>query len=455
MAWRKLLIKHLYYPLMERVKGNRIRHYLQQLQQSQWWSPEELEAYRTKQLAALLSHALRTVPAYGEYDHLLKEVEHDPAAVLRQLPVLTKQQFNEQSEQYISTVAQQDQLIPNRTGGSTGRPVSFYMDRYTVEHYEAARWRGLSWHDIDIGDPSVMIWGSPIELSQRGQWKADLKERLLKNRFIISAFELNRASVHDYVQQLTKFKPAYLYGYASALYMFAKLLAEEGIPFEHQLRGVVSTAEMLTEEYRAVIEDALGCPVINEYGARDGGMIAYECQAGQMHIQAENLWLEVVDIVTKQPVARGQHGLLVMTDLNNRVMPRLRYEIGDYGALAIDDTPCACGINLPLLHSIEGRAEEFFVTSSGKLVHGSVFRIIIRSLNLIAHYQAIQHSTEQMTVRLVLKPGDTTQIEQEKAKLVRQISEQMEGININLEVVDEIPHSPSGKVRLSIREFDL
>lgn len=448
----EILIRNLLYPLMERWKGNRIRHYLRELRTSERLSREQLLDLQRQKLRKLLMHAVQTVPAYRPFANLRKLIEDDPPLALRSFPILDKKTFNENREAYLSEAVDRRSLIENRTGGSTGSPSMFYLDRYTVEHYEAARWRGLAWHHIRIGEPSVMIWGSPIELSQRRKRSFALRERLLKNRIIISAFELQPSKLIDILSTIRRFRPTYLYGYASALFMLAKLIRDAGLVFPCRMKGVVSTSEMLHTYQRELMRDIYRAPIIDEYGARDGGIIAYECPKGQMHIQAENLWLETVDITTRQPLPHGQDGLLIVTDLNNLAMPRLRYEIGDYGA--ISQRTCACGMGLPILDRLAGRAEEMFVTKHGKYVHGQMFAHMIRRLDDIEQYQVIQHDVDRLTLKVVLQE-DREQIRDELEKIAERASKVMEGAEIRIELADLIPPSSSGKMRTSIREFDL
>ena len=110
------------------------------------------------------------------------------------------------------------------------------------------------------------------------------------------------------------------------LHLLAQLMINKNIKIKYKLKGIVSTSENLYDFQRKTIEQAFDCPVINEYGARDAGIIAYECPKGRMHISAENMIVEILDIQTNQPFEHGKPGL-VITDLNNFSMPRLRYKL--------------------------------------------------------------------------------------------------------------------------------
>ena len=191
-----------------------------------------------------------------------------------------------------------------------------------------------------------MLWGSPIELSNQAQLKNRIKESLLKNRRILSAYNLTERDLSKHVRFLERYKPEYLYGYATILTVFAKMLDDANIKPQLSLKAVVSTSETLD-----LIARVFDCPVANEYGARDAGILAYTCPSGGIHITAENCIIEVLDPVTYEPVLNGQSGVLAITDLTNYVQPRLRYMLGDMGTLSTEE--CCCGRRLPLVPIIE------------------------------------------------------------------------------------------------------
>lgn len=450
MGFNKIFIDKLVYPYMEKHKANKIRQYIRELKHSDKLSSQQIYKLQRGKLKKLLLHCIDNVPAYEEFKDLRGVINKDPYEGLRQISVLTKEKFLIDHDRYISKTVDKNTLIHNNTGGSTGEPVKFYLDRYTVEHYEAARWRSLSWWGIEPSDPSVMIWGSPIELSKASDIKYKLKERFLKNRIILPAYDIDSKKMNEYVDKINKFKPKYIYGYASALYAFSKILMDKNIYVNIPLKGVLSTAETLHDYQRKAIERAFNCPVINEYGARDGGIIAYQCPKGHMHISAENLVLEIVDIQTKEPVEMGKRGLVLVTDLNNFAMPRLRYQLGDMAIISNKETQCK--INLPILESIEGREDEMFISKDGKMVHGHYWNHIARNMSSIKQFQFIQHSKEKATLKVVKSSKF-------KQKDIDNFVEEIENVlgveEVNVKYLKDIPTSNSGKIRYAIREFDI
>ena len=450
MDINSMIIKKILFPLMEYFKGNCIRDNVCYLKQTQYLSSEEIINLQKNKLTKLLNHCIETVPAYNSLKFLKEEINDNPFKAIKQFPLLDKQFFRKHSNEYISSKSQKKMLIENRTGGSTGEPLKFFIDRYTVEFYEAARYRGLSWWDIDIGDRCVMVWGSPVELNQIQSFKFRVKERFLKNRIIIPAYDLNPMSVDKYTEMINKFKPVYLYGYASSLYCLAKLMIQDNKSLKYTPKAVVSTAETLHSYQRETIEKAFGCKSVNEYGARDAGILAYECKNGNMHICSENVFLEVVDVNTKQPLSLEDHssGLVVVTDLNNFSMPRIRYILGDIVELSNDI--CKCGLNLPIIKQIQGREDDIFISSDGSFVHGHYFNHIVRNLEGIKQFQIIQHDRTSLTLNVVKDHNFNDDV---KESLRNEIINKMGNVNLKINYVEDIPPSSSGKIRYAIREF--
>lgn len=450
MDFTSVFIRKILFPTMKKLKGNRIRSHLSDLKETEKKPLEELKHFQETKLKKLLLYSIENIPAYRPFEYLKKEIEENPSKALKQFPILNKQQFASSKDQYLNPNSDKKSLIPNQSGGSTGEPVSFFLDRDTVEWYEAARWRGLSWWDIQIGDRSVMVWGAPVELTKNQHMIYRFKERFLKNRIIISAYNLNPNSIRYYMEMIHKFKPKYLYGYASALYMLSELMVTHGYKLNFTPKAVVSTSETLHDYQREMIEKAFGCPTVNEYGAKDAGILAYECPQGHMHISVENVYIETISMDTQENLNQGESGFILVTDLNNYTMPRIRYMLGDVGS--IDHKSISCDVHLPTMKSIEGREDDFFVSENGELVHGHYFNHLFRSTNGIRQFQIVQ--LDKSTVNLKIVKGPLFD-ENELHLILDKIKQKMGKINLTIEYVNHIPPTSSGKFRYAIRKFPL
>ena len=438
----KFGIEKILYPLMEKRKGNRIRSNTALLLAGDTEPAED-------KLRALLYHCVEHVPAYKKYAYLKDEIKADPYSAMRRCPCLTKADYRACPQSFIADNAEKNSLIANSSGGSTGTPVQFYMDRKTVEWYEASRWRGLAAYGITNGSRCLMIWGNPFELSKNEDRRFRMTERYMKNRRIIPAYELKAEKLDEYMAFIKHYRPEYIYGYAGALGVFSRLMIERGLTCPIPLKAVVSTSETLDEDIRAAIMQAFPqIPVVNEYGARDGGIIAYECPQGGLHLSSENLVAEIIDPQIYQPLKTGQRGLLAVTDLNNYVQPRLRYLLGDEAALAQE--PCSCGDSRPCLKAIYGREDDIFRGTDGRYVHGVAFANRIKTLPQVEEFRIIQTAPETALVLLRTSTGELPQgIEELKADYAALLP----GTEFSFELTDEIPPLPSGKKRYTIRKF--
>ncbi len=452
MDFVKGMIEHGVYPAMELIKGNHIRKNLKELRQSERLAPEELRRLQEEKLKKLLLHCIQHVPAYRPYQSLKPLILKDPAAALREIPFATKEDLRVHGDEHISDDRSKESLIPNHTGGSTGEPLQFYMDRYMVEYYEAARWRGLSWWGITPGSRSVMVWGNPIELSANEQKKHQRKERWLKNRITISAYDLSPDRLEEILRTIDSFRPEYLYGYATALAALAEMMRRQGKRLRFRPKAIVSTSETLHDWQKQLLEEVFLCGVANEYGARDAGILAYSCPQGGLHLTAENAWIEFVDPVTGEAVAPGKTGTVVVTDLNNFCAPRLRYQLKDLSGWA--DGACGCGRGLPLILPVEGREDSMLQRVDGSLVHGHAFYHIARGHLEIRQYQIQQDAPESATLRVVLDEDGKGGKEAAEAFLA-EAKELLPGTEIRLELCGAIPKSASGKERYAIRSFPL
>lgn len=447
MSVHQAFIERLLYPAMERCKGNRIRAVLGELQHTQYTDIADIQ---TERLARLLLHCKRHVPAYKTLPATEEQIAAAPLQVLRtQVAPLSKRTFQQTAQQYIADNIADSARIANCTGGSTGEPVHFFMTRAQVETYEAARWRGLSWYGITPGSRSVMLWGNPVELATQQQRRHRWRERLLKNRVVLSAYALTAEKAVAHVRFMQRYQPDYLYGYASILTAFAQLIEEQKLTIPVQLRAVVSTSETLEAWQQALLQRVFHCPVVNEYGARDAGILAYSCPDGGLHITQENCLIEVLDPTTLQPLPCGARGLLAVTDLHGFAQPRLRYLPGDIGVLSAQR--CTCGRNLALLQRIEGREDDLLVGKDGALVHGNIIGQLLRPQTDIRAFQFRQHSATRATLFIVPKDGARADVQAALLHLQPIFPE----TEIRVEFVPEVAPTPSGKVRYAIREFPL
>lgn len=205
-------IKNIIFPMLKYAKNNNTLEYLTNLNKTQFLPTDEIINIQKEKLRKLLLHCVENIPAYQSYKEIIPRIEKEPMEALSYFPILTKQQVNESQDFFIFPDIDKSSLIANRSGGSTGQPVRFFIDRPTSENSEAARWRALSWWDISIGDKCLMVWGNPLELNNHQKLIYNMKERFLKNIIFVPASPpdnitpfINTQSVKDVEKNRTFF----------------------------------------------------------------------------------------------------------------------------------------------------------------------------------------------------------------------------------------------------------
>lgn len=435
------LVSGLLFPIHEYLKRHESVSVRKQLEKTQWWSRAQIEQLQLGRLQRLLSHAQAHVPYYRT---LFAEIDFKPTAIkamadLQKLPLLDKAKIRNHIDALKSENAYK--LARFNTGGSSGEPLIFYIGNERVSHDVAAKWRATRWWGVDIGDPEIVVWGSPIELGTQDSLRA-LRDRLFRSK-LLPAFEMSEQKLTLFLQEIRSHRPRMLFGYPSALSHIAHHADKVGMRMDDLgIQVAFVTSERLYDEQRQQISKTFGCAVANGYGGRDAGFIAHECPAGNMHITAEDIIVEIVDR-DGAVLPMGESGEIVITHLASGDFPFIRYRTGDIGRL--DNESCECGRGLPLLKEIQGRTTDFVVAQDGTVMHGLALIYILRNLPQISAFKILQESLDLTRVWIVSENTlDSTISEMIKHEFQARLGK---AVNIVIEQVADIPVERSGKFR--------
>ena len=439
MSLYTTIASNVIFPIHEFVKRHDSVAMHRQLERTQWFDPARLERLREERLGRFLQEAGRHVAYYRDLFAAsgFRPEPVMPVASLAALPFLDKPLIRANGDRLKSAHAGPLRLY--NTGGSSGEPLRFWIDRQRVSHDVAAKWRATRWWDVDIGDPEIVVWGSPIELGAQDRLRG-VRDRLLRTR-LLSAFQLDDATLDHYLEVLRQYRPRMLFGYPSALARIAEhaclrgqALADLGIAV------AFVTSEQLFPDQRALIERTFGCRVANGYGGRDFGFVAHECPGGSLHVSAEDIIVEIVDSAGRV-VAPGTAGEVVVTHLRTPGFPFIRYRTGDIAAL--DTRTCSCGRNLPVLREVQGRTTDFVVTTAGARMHALALIYVIRDMEGIRQFRIVQESRDLLRLELVRDSGFRESLLPE---IERQFRRRLgDSLRVQFEFVDDIPPAASGK----------
>ncbi len=165
--------------------------------------------------------------------------------------------------------------------------------------------------------------------------------------------------------------------------------------------GLWSGGECLPASVRAGIEAAFGCPVVNEYGASECMSMAFGCDEGWLHVNADWVLLEPVDDEFRPTPPGEPSRTVLLTNLANRVQPIIRYDLGD--SVIVNPGPCACGSPLPAI-KVEGRHDDVLAMAAPD---GRIVRLLPLALTTVvedaapaSRFQIVQKAPDRLLLRL-------------------------------------------------------
>jgi phenylacetate-CoA ligase len=402
------------------------------------WSVGQWENFREARLSYVLNRAATRVPYYRKlWSERRRRGDTMSPARLENWPILEKAALRADALSFVADDCHPRRMFREHTSGTTGTPLDLWRSRATVRAWYAlseARWR--QWYGVGPGDRWAMLGGQLVTpVSQRRPpfwvWNAGL------NQLYMSSYHLSAESVHDYLDALATYRIRYLLGYTSALYTLADEAIRAGYT-SSTLVVAIANAEPVFDFQRRAITRAFNCPLRETYGSAEKTIAASECEAGRLHVWPEVGVLEVVDGDQSVTAATGD---LVCTSLLDPDMPLVRYRTGDRGSIEAL-TGCVCGRTLPILASLEGRADDMVITPDGRRI-GRLDPVFKTDLP-VREAQVIQDTRDHIRIRYVPDAGFSPSAGDE---LVRRLRDRVGNLRVTLEPVDAIARTASGKFR--------
>lgn len=360
------------------------------------------------------------------------------------IPIMTKGDLQQPLNNRLSDGFTSKNIYVNKTSGSSGTPFIFAKDKFC----HALTWSNFidryNWYDLNL-DSSKQARFYGIPLNKKGYYKERLKD-VLGKRFRFSVFNLSDAQFEGNLEKFKSTSFDYINGYTSSIVQFAKFLERKNIILKTicpSLKACIVTSEMLFEDDRVVLEKQLECPIINEYGAAELGLIAFQNPKNEWQINSEDLFVEILDD-NNNSLPFGEEGRIVITSLYNKAHPFIRYELGDIGALSKEST-----IYLPILEKLIGRTNDIVILPSEKKAAGLTFYYITKSI-IEDDGNVKEFVIEQLTLNTfkVVYTSNSI-ISEEKIKVINNaIIKYLEsGLIITYERKDKLKRSKSGKLK--------
>ncbi|MBU2938070.1 phenylacetate--CoA ligase family protein [Lacinutrix sp. C3R15] len=362
----------------------------------------------------------------------------------KNIPVMTKSNLQQPLNKRLSKGFNTKNVYINKTSGSSGDPFVFAKDKFCHALTWSVIQNRFGWFGLDFNSSKqARFYGIPLDT--KGYYKERFKDAL-SNRHRFSVFDLSDAAFKKCLKKFKNTHFDYINGYTSAIVQFAKYLERENIILKQvcpTLKACVVTSEMLFEDDKKLLEKQFELPVVNEYGASELDLIAFQNPEDLWQVNSETLFVEILD---KQDniLPKGEEGRIVITSLYNKAHPFIRYDIGDIGILSKKST-----LQKPILEKLIGRTNDIAILPSGKKAAGLTFYYITKSIiedqGNVKEFIIEQHTTE--TFKVIYTSAEV--ITEEKIKHIKiQMENYLEkGLTIIFERQDKIERSKSGKLK--------
>jgi len=442
------LVRRVFAPLYEWKSGINTAPLRRRLMQSQYLPADRILEEQFRRFQVTVTYAYEKCRFYRERLHGLGLHPQDLKTPddIPKLPLLSKDDLRENLDGMIADGYTKGQLIWKRTGGSTGVPVQLYWDEPANVFKTALVYRHNSWAGNYPGMKSAALWG---DVEKKLPWKARLFHALFVRTTFLDTLKMDEPHIRAFIDEIRRRRPRILFGHGHSLYFFARYLADHDIT-DLGFDGIISSAEMLPPEERQMVEQVFGKIVFDRYGCEEVSIIASECEAHDgMHIAAEGIYLEILDGDETTP------GRIVITDLVNRGMPLIRYEIGDLATTK--SGACPCGRNLPRLGKVAGRTTDILYAPDGTKISGvSVLDTFTIHIQGFRQVQIVQERLDELEFNIV-KSADFD------GNSMKQLTEAVAAcfgpaMKHSVNFVDQIARTGRGKFQFSIcklKESDL
>jgi phenylacetate-CoA ligase len=335
-----------------------------------------------------------------------------------------------------------------KSSGTSGRPLPVPYSKNVYQKEYAFWWYFRSFRGVERGEKVATFAGHKIKLPEDNKppfWVHNFYE----NQLFFSSYHLSNNNLKYYIQHLNAYKPVFIHGYPSSIYLIARYIAENNIRLSFTPKMIATASETLLDFQRQIINTAFGITPQIWYGNTEYCGHVTECNYGKLHVQPFHSYVRILDKAGKD-VKSGEEGFLVGTNFDNHAFSLINYNTFDIVKVSREQT-CQCGQKGRILDYILGRIEDYIITPEGR--HVGRLDHMFKSAKYVKNGQIEQTDAENLVIRIEKEPGYSEKIEN---TILHEARDRLgNSINIRFEYVDEIPKDNNGKFKFVIQRLNL
>jgi phenylacetate-CoA ligase len=360
------------------------------------------------------------------------------------LPILTKKKLREaiNNKTIFPENTELENLSASSTTGSTGEPLTLFSDETTNKMKSINLVRSFELIGIKPFERRLQIWRKK-ELGIIQKTMSILK--LYKSISVVDIFDVNGSAINNerlkgIVEEIEKFHPDTIEGYASSLYVLARFLKINHIDIRP--RRIICCAEYLPHTIWDELKEIFRCPIYNLYGGTEAALVALSTDdaSKKMFFMDDFYWVEMVGEDGKA-INPGNIGRILITNYHSRAMPLIRYEIGDVAEPSVE-------FHGPFrtAKEIYGRINDIFVLPNHRLLFSHNWHIYFRDFPGLERFKVVQEELNRINISLL--PNNKEALLQNLDKLKRTLQNSLgTDVALNINIVEALPFGPGEKFR--------
>lgn len=252
--------------------------------------------------------------------------------IYNKLPYLRKEDIQKNYEKYLSST--DERVYEELTSGTSG--IMLKCVKSASERTNAA----LNIWNVRGSIDREVNYSNFIDI-----FSDEVEEKIGK------FYNLQIPKLIEHFEKIMSLHPRWLAGPISLIERFALLINNGLIKYKNngELKYIEFAGEYVDNKKREFIESVFDCKTLNNYGTRETWCIAYECTQKKLHVQEKLIYLDVYERE------------IVLTSLYNKVMPIVKYRLGDLGELEFE--LCSCGNISTIVELNRGRISNIITGS--------------------------------------------------------------------------------------------
>ncbi|WP_288235954.1 phenylacetate--CoA ligase family protein [uncultured Prochlorococcus sp.] len=410
------------------------------MSKTQYFTRTEIEEYQIRAIYKLLNQVCTYIPYYKKlfWDYDFDVSKFDDLKKLRQLPILKKKDLLDAPQDFIFA-NEACRSLELSTSGTSGEPLKTFTSRNQWIIEQASIWRHWKWAGYKFRDKMAILRSYAPKNNE-----PIMKLNKLKNWLYVSPYHLDDKNGLEILKKLRKWQPKFLRGYPSSLYVLAVISRNYDIKIP-SLKAALTASEVLTDEYRRVIEETFKIKVFDHYGQAEITTMIHECEKHEcLHLLEDYAYTEFKNIEGTEEKS------LIATNLFNYAMPLLRYDTGD--KVILSKKVCSCGRSFKGIKKIIGRSDLLLFHKKGYYIPSINLYTYFSKLKEVSKFQVIQHNNNEIEVRIQLINANITSSKQIQYDIKNEFNDRF-GTTIDLKITNEFITGSGGKCNPIIQKI--